>query len=647
MKYYFVDTVHKPDPDLDSKSSNKTNSKQSKITGKTRNTNKGIEQKDRIPILKLRTIRAGPLRKGKAPPREPQLPTRRNRRTKNAPVAVMPQRLNPRAAAPPTPRIRQARALKVANVERNIAKPRRQTAQKVIPEPATPPRRSPRLRQVANTEMDDNSEDDSEATIDSPVSEPRTTPQSGGRASSSRGQTSRESTVNQNVSIAEEPKDDDDDDDGFLCPWEKIRHTCWHYPFMLVLDQICEAPTDFQEIYNQYLPAPENMRAFNSRSGPYGAIELGVGLIAYELNDQLGLDIPASQRAIPTHNELKEARRKFERKYLDSLALLKNVRRMIGQLPSIFWYYPTETMFRIFSLWGAGLGGGTQATADRQYEQTIGRYVQGNRFRDTLPRALRFVRRDRVQESTRVQQTVIEHACRVFQDGQYEPGVKNTLPNHPWPDANETPKSFWLRYATRQNAEQYHQQMAEIQGFRFSDADDAPEHSTVRDHGLADLAANCIGMFGYSIKNEYIDAPIQVVSALATELDASMSIANATQAPETDEARRRDIYGHHDGAVYQAKPYNLLQQYSTFFLQCFSLAHVISGGPNQQINDEDFVELFDCLRFQVLVQDFQELNRHVTPKSYSILDTRLRNSQFIVRPQEERSGRGGTNNGRN
>ena len=261
---------------------------------------------------------------------------------------------------------------------------------------------------------------------------------------------------------------------------------------------------------------------------------------------------------------------------------------------------------------------------------------------------MRIVRPDRLQESSRVQQTVIEHACRVFQEGAYEPGVKITLPNHPWPEETETPKSFWLRYATRQNAEQYHQSMANIQGFRFSDAGDAPEHSTIRDHGLADLASNVIGMFGYSIKNEYIDNPIEVVSALATELDASMSIASTTQAPETNEARRRDIYGHHDGPVYQAKPWNLLQQYSMFFQQCLSLAHVISGGPNQPINEEDFVEMFDCLRFQILVQDFQEVNREVTPKSYSVLDSRLRNSQFIVRPQEERSGRGsGGRNGRN
>ena len=177
--------------------------------------------------------------------------------------------------------------------------------------------------------------------------------------------------------------------------------------------------------------------------------------------------------------------------------------------------------------------------------------------------------------------------------------------------------------------------MVDIQGFTFNDADDAPEHSAVRDHGLADLASNCIGMFGYSIKQEYIDNPIQVISALTTELDTSMTIASSTQTPATDEDRGRDIYGHHNGTVYQAKPWNLIQQYSTFFLQCFSLANVISGGPNQQINEEDFVELFDCLRFQILVQDFQELNRNITPTSYSILDSRLRN-EFTIHRQTTR-----------
>ena len=128
MKYYFVENVHKPDPGIDSKESNKsTKATQSKKALNTKKTNKGTKH-DTTPVLKMRIIRTGPLRKVKAPPREPQRPTRRNRRTKDTQVAVMPQRMALRAGLPHNPQIRRSnsKSSNLANSGRNIAKTRRQ-----------------------------------------------------------------------------------------------------------------------------------------------------------------------------------------------------------------------------------------------------------------------------------------------------------------------------------------------------------------------------------------------------------------------------------------------------------------------------------------------------------------------------------------
>ena len=111
------------------------------------------------------------------------------------------------------------------------------------------------------------------------------------------------------------------------CPTTKVRHIFWEMPFLLVLDHIIEAGTDFQELYTSFFPT-ENARSFNSRSRRYGATEEAVGAVAYELSTHLGLDIPVCRAANPpTVAAMVESRKVFKLRYLESLSMAKNVRR--------------------------------------------------------------------------------------------------------------------------------------------------------------------------------------------------------------------------------------------------------------------------------------------------------------------------------
>lgn len=58
--------------------------------------------------------------------------------------------------------------------------------------------------------------------------------------------------------------------------------------FIVLLELICEAGTDFQQIYNDYFPTV-NPREFTSPSRRYRVIELAVGDIAYELSNYFTL----------------------------------------------------------------------------------------------------------------------------------------------------------------------------------------------------------------------------------------------------------------------------------------------------------------------------------------------------------------------
>jgi len=145
-------------------------------------------------------------------------------------------------------------------------------------------------------------------------------------------------------------------------------------------------------------------------------------------------------------------------------------------------------------------------------------------------------------------------------------------------------------------------------------------------HPLSDIASQIIGYFGTYFSRECMDTPVQIAAALCVEMDTCMKIAGETQQPTTDEDRARHIYGYRIGDELHVRPWNLLQQQSSFLLQHGTVRTAISGGPNLQLQNDDIVEFFNCLKFQVLVQDFSEIYNNHHDNTESILRDRMRNA---------------------
>lgn len=630
MKYYFVDNVRVSDgvtvPVIVPPTKKKTTSKGIKKSGKGQKAS--AKQEETMLVLKLRTVQRVPTTRPADIPRLARL----NRR--QGPLATQTAqvggRVNPRGAT-----MNRSKVLRSANAEKNIATPGKKRS---IAAP-TGTRHSPRLRR-ANTSQpgdsdDSDSEDSSTSTASQDISPPR--PDSGRRdaAGGNESGTQEEQvdvTVNQVVSNSQEPQEREEG--GFLCPTAKVRAIAWGVPFMLTLDYICEAGTDLQSLYSNHLPAEEEMRTFNSRTRRYGAIEEAVGAIAYELNEQLGLDIPVSRRTRPTSAELIEAKRRFERKYMRSMALIKNFRNKIGAIPSIFWWYPTDVIFRMFSRYHGEVGvhngnpedNGT-AQADALHARMFGQYVSGLAFADNRGMVRRFFECDTTSACSRSQWPVYEHACRAMQEtDEYESGLKETLPNNRIPNPTEGRRTFWLRSSTFQTEPEYANAMMGVQGFTYN----PDEGRHMRDHPLTDLASALIGFGGLYLKRSYMDAPIQVVSALCTEMDTAMMIAHDTPTPTTVAERGRDIYGHRDGGNYHIKPWNVMQNVATFHSQLYTVGDALTGVHNQRPTPDDYVEFFDAIRFHILVHDFQEFYRWRNDDSRSILADRLRTSPHLL-----------------
>ena len=153
---------------------------------------------------------------------------------------------------------------------------------------------------------------------------------SGGGASSSTTPTTQAGSSSANVQSAEQ--------EGQMCPIDKVQSMCWYVPFLLLLDIICEAPTDIQELYLSFLPSAEQLGT-GARNTVYGVIERSLGKTLSELSTHLSMEFQAARTARENVPIFRQAKKTFELKYMEGLALLKNIRKAIGSQPSIYWFY--------------------------------------------------------------------------------------------------------------------------------------------------------------------------------------------------------------------------------------------------------------------------------------------------------------------
>lgn len=325
-----------------------------------------------------------------------------------------------------------------------------------------------------------------------------------------------------------------------------------------------------------------------------------------------------SRRETPTNNFATDCCRKFQRRYLDSLAVLKNVRRQIGSAPSVFWYFPAETIFNIMAQYSAGPG---TTEAEDLYNRLTGRLVTTG-YRSSRFRAERFVNSDPNFNTMLIQRHVYEHACRSYPITEaYTSGIKPTQSNRYFPTANEMPTNFYLRSSARTNAEVYRESMMSISGYNWVYG---PGERGNKAHPMCDLAAWSFAAYGRYLKESYVDEPLQIISALSVEIDAAIHLAHTTEPPATEADRAVDIYGHSTDNNYNVKPWNVIQHQATFYSQNLRIGTAITGGPHANISPDNLVEVFECFKFHTLVQDFQDLFRHYNDNARSILSDRLR-----------------------
>lgn len=414
-----------------------------------------------------------------------------------------------------------------------------------------------------------------------------------------------------------------------LCPVAKFREVSWRTPFIILLDLICEAGTDFQQIYNDYFPTV-NPRQFTSRGRRYGAIELAVGGIAYELSVHLDLDINEARTNSPSNRFLVNCRKNFERRYLESLVLLKNVRRRIGSTPSIFWYYPADTIFTIMAQYSAGPG---TEEANNLVDRMLGSFIN-RAHKSSGPVVERFINSDPTFTTAQVQRHIHEHACRIFQtdEEEYTPGIKPIQGNGYEINPGENDINYFCRISARCNAATYRNNMTNITGYRIRYGDG---EEGIVGHPLSDLYSFSLGAYGIFIEDFYVDAPLQVMTALTVELETAMHIAHYTETPSTEEEISGDIYGHHtDEQEYHVKPWTVIQDHATFLTQNYNVKQNISGGPIREAGADDYMEFFNCFKFQATVQDFRELNKGDQPLARSILKDRLLVALTEPEPEE-------------
>ena len=445
------------------------------------------------------------------------------------------------------------------------------------------------------------------------------TPVNGGSSASGQQNTSEDSTehvVTQEVADTPQLEVPAPLPRGLLCPVSKFREIAWRTPFIVVLDLICESSTDFQSLYNEYFPTV-NARQFNSRSRRYAAIEVAVGGIAYELSDHLGLDINEARSATPSNRFLVECRKKFERRYLESLVLLKNVRRKIGSSPSIFWYHPTETIFSIFAQYVCG-SGSDAATA--LTNTLLGPYINGA-HRSNMPAAERFINSDAEYNTALAHNSIHEHACRVLLSAtnDFNSGTKPTLSNDTQPEAGESDIHYFCRTSTTLNHAQYTEAIQNIGGYSV---EFGPQQHGFSIHPIYDLYGWSIGAYGNFLEPSYVSAPLQAMAALTFELDAALHVATSTDEPD-DEHKLVEIYGHGTGTEYIVKPWNVIQNHGTWLTQNHQVQEAIVGGPNAQLTQDDYIEFWNCFKFHAIVQNFEELYIGNKPSARSILRDRL------------------------
>lgn len=542
------------------------------------------KQENVVPIIKLKTFKTPSKKKIR---NNARLRVARSLKTQPSRAIMSPYAMN-----------KKRTTIRNANIERNIHRP------KAGPSTMTQsPRRSTRIAASGSSTPVSNNQEAPDSTANQ-------------RTRSTPNDVLREQSVSQNVSSTTDPAEEiGEDDDRTTCPATKIRQFFWTAPFLLLLDSIIEAGTEFQEIYNQYFPTV-NPRTFNSAGRRYGVIEEEVGRIAYELAPHLGLDLP-QRNGNPTVPQLKRARKQFERRYLEGLALIKNVRRMITSTPSIFWYFPANIVLRILAQYHCGVG--TDA-AHQLYTDIIGQYLNAE-YAVCEDASDRFINCDVDNNCMKAQEHVLEHACRTFYNMDYRQGLKQTRTNSFAVQGDETPRTYYFRSSTHQSDENYRRNFINLRGYVFDCSDDGVG---VWEHPLSDLASQVIGYFGTYFATEFMDGPVQVVAALCTEMDTCMKIAGETPRPTTDEGRARHVYGYRVGQNMHVRPWNLLQQHSSFLLQHIQLRTAISGGPNLQPQNDDYIDFFNCLKFHILVQDFSELYNYPHANTESILRDRMR-----------------------
>lgn len=402
------------------------------------------------------------------------------------------------------------------------------------------------------------------------------------------------------------------------CPTEKVRTLVWSLPFISVLDMICCTEiTDLSKWYDTMFPSPSSMQ-FNNRTEKYAAINNGIGRVVYELQDFLGIPVQTATTVVRNNRIYAQAKKNFETRYNNSLALMKRLRKAIGNLPSIYWYYSSDVIIRLFTEYQ---GGPLTEAASGLFQDILGRYIndlyslkeeQCNRFMYSAPN---------IGMITGVS-NISEHACRTFWDLPYEQGVKESRSNTEAQRQNESPRSYYGRTAIKQAHEIYRNNIVAVTGYKLAGGENG---RGLRDHPLSDLCTHILGYFGSHTTDNVVNDAKVIVSGLVMELDTAMRIAEHTPAPSNDsiEDLSTQIYGHRIDDDFFVKPWNAMSHHTAFFRQSSSMYNVISGQPDQRPTNEDVVEAFKMFLFQVLVQDFTGVFATSNDACPSIFETRM------------------------
>ena len=606
MKYYFVDSVPKSALGFEDPTSTKKGSKSKAGSTKSKKRNVKKPSEELVPVVKLRTIRRVPISKERKFPAFPQ-------RSKGKGQKNVKQTMSTRNKA----------ALTAVRTPSSVRAKASQGVIDRLPKATPKGSRKTPTRTRSTTRRGARSSTSSASTLSSPVNTC-----TGSQGNQSTTEDSSEHVVTQEVAETPQLETPPVDPLRNLCPTSKLREIAWRTPFIVILDLICESTTDFQSLYNEYFPTV-NARQFNSRTRRYGAIELAVGGIAYEIGEYLGLDINQARTSPPSNRFLVDCRKKFERRYLETLVLLKNVRRRIGSSPSIFWYHPAETVFSIFAQYccGSGTNAATELT-----NRLLGPFINGV-YTSSIPTAERFINADPDYATAAAQNCIHEHACRVLlaASSDYESGIKPTLPNNTQPAAGETQIRYFCRTSTEMNHQQYTDAIKDVAGYTVQFG---AQHHGYSLHPIYDLYGWAIGAYGEFLDPSYVTIPLQAMAAMTVELDAALHIATRTDDP-AGEDENRHIYGHDTENGYRLKPWNVIQNHGTWLTQNHQVQEAITGGPNIPLSQEDYVEFWECFKFHAIVQNFEELFVGNKPTARSILRDRL--LKALTEPPEEES----------